>query len=53
LNKNPHPTPADVDEAMSNNICRCGTAQRIRAAVLKAANNVQSALPANRAGDEL
>jgi aerobic-type carbon monoxide dehydrogenase small subunit (CoxS/CutS family) len=35
LKKNPHPTAADVDEAMSNNICRCGTAQRIRAAILK------------------
>jgi aerobic-type carbon monoxide dehydrogenase small subunit (CoxS/CutS family) len=37
LKKNPKPTAADVDEAMSNNICRCGTAQRIRAAVLQAA----------------
>jgi isoquinoline 1-oxidoreductase subunit alpha len=39
LKKNPKPTAADVDEAMSNNICRCGTAQRIRAAVLRAAAN--------------
>lgn len=37
LRKNPKPTSADVDAAMSNNICRCGTAQRIRAAVLRAA----------------
>lgn len=37
LQKNPKPTSADVDAAMSNNICRCGTAQRIRAAVLRAA----------------
>lgn len=37
LRKNPRPTAADVDLAMSNNICRCGTAQRIRAAVLRAA----------------
>jgi aerobic-type carbon monoxide dehydrogenase small subunit (CoxS/CutS family) len=29
-----------VDEAMSNNVCRCGTAQRIRAAVLKAAQSI-------------
>jgi isoquinoline 1-oxidoreductase subunit alpha len=36
LRKNPRPTAADVDQAMSNNICRCGTAQRIRAAVLRA-----------------
>ncbi len=37
LHKNPRPTSAAVDEAMSNNICRCGTAQRIRKAVLRAA----------------
>ena len=37
LKKNPHPTARDVDEAMSNNICRCGTAQRIRKAILRAA----------------
>lgn len=41
LKKNPKPTAADVDNAMSNNICRCGTAQRIRAAVLKAAEQMQ------------
>jgi isoquinoline 1-oxidoreductase alpha subunit len=33
----PDPTEADVDAAMSGNICRCGTYQRIRAAVLRAA----------------
>ena len=37
LKKNPHPTASDVDDAMSNNICRCGTAQRMRAAILRAA----------------
>jgi aerobic-type carbon monoxide dehydrogenase small subunit (CoxS/CutS family) len=37
LKKNSKPSAVDVNEAMSNNICRCGTAQRIRAAVLKAA----------------
>ncbi len=37
LKKNPSPSPADVDEAMSANICRCGTQQRMRTAVLKAA----------------
>ncbi len=40
LKKNPTPTPADVDDGMSNNICRCGTAQRIRAAVLRAAQSM-------------
>jgi aerobic-type carbon monoxide dehydrogenase small subunit (CoxS/CutS family) len=37
LKKNPSPSAADVDEAMSSNICRCGTQQRMRRAVLKAA----------------
>ena len=31
------PTDADIDAAMSGNICRCGTYQRIRAAVHRAA----------------
>ena len=38
LKKNPKPTDADIDEAMTN-ICRCGTYQRIRAAVHMAAGN--------------
>jgi isoquinoline 1-oxidoreductase alpha subunit len=42
LKKNPKPTPAEVDTAMSHNICRCGTAQRIRKAVLRAANEMQT-----------
>ena len=36
LKKNPTPTDQDIDDAMSN-ICRCGTYQRIRAAVHMAA----------------
>ncbi|MGZ3409814.1 MAG: (2Fe-2S)-binding protein [Xanthobacteraceae bacterium] len=36
LSKKPKPTDRDIDEAMSN-ICRCGTYQRIRAAVHMAA----------------
>ena len=36
LKKNPHPTDKDFDDAMTN-ICRCGTYQRIRAAVHLAA----------------
>jgi len=51
LHKNPHPTSADVDEAMSNNICRCGTAQRIRKAVLRAAGATNgSAGPVTKGG---
>lgn len=37
LAKNPHPTDADIDEAMSGNLCRCGTYQRIRRAIKHAA----------------
>ena len=36
LKKTPKPTDKDIDEAMTN-ICRCGTYQRIRAAVHMAA----------------
>jgi len=36
LAKNPNPTDADIDAAMTN-ICRCGTYQRIRAAIHRAA----------------
>ena len=38
LSKKPRPSDADIDEAMTN-ICRCGTYQRIRAAVHLAAGN--------------
>ena len=33
LKRNPKPTDADIDDAMSGNICRCGTYVRIRAAI--------------------
>jgi len=33
LKTNPHPEDADIDAAMSGNICRCATYQRIRAAI--------------------
>lgn len=36
LRKKPHPTDRDIDKAMKGNICRCGTYQRIRAAIKKA-----------------
>jgi isoquinoline 1-oxidoreductase alpha subunit len=39
LKKNPKPTDMDIDDAMTN-ICRCGTYQRIRAAVHMAAANL-------------
>jgi aerobic-type carbon monoxide dehydrogenase small subunit (CoxS/CutS family) len=37
LRKNPKPTDADIDDAMSGNICRCGTYGRIRRAIHLAA----------------
>jgi aerobic-type carbon monoxide dehydrogenase small subunit (CoxS/CutS family) len=37
LAKNPKPSDADIDAAMSGNICRCGTYQRIRRAIHRAA----------------
>jgi aerobic-type carbon monoxide dehydrogenase small subunit (CoxS/CutS family) len=37
LSKKANPTDADIDDAMSGNICRCGTYQRIRKAIHKAA----------------
>jgi isoquinoline 1-oxidoreductase alpha subunit len=37
LAANPHPTDADIDDAMSGNICRCGTYVRIREAIKLAA----------------
>jgi isoquinoline 1-oxidoreductase alpha subunit len=40
LAKNPHPSDADIDAAMSGNICRCGTYQRIREAIHRAAGEV-------------
>ena len=39
LAANPRPTDADIDAAMSGNICRCGTYQRVRAAIHRAAGS--------------
>jgi len=39
LASNLHPTDADIDDAMSGNICRCGTYARIRAAIKLAAQS--------------
>jgi isoquinoline 1-oxidoreductase alpha subunit len=37
LKRNPRPSDADIDDAMSGNICRCGTYVRIRAAIKQVA----------------
>jgi isoquinoline 1-oxidoreductase subunit alpha len=39
LASNPHPTDSDIDDAMSGNICRCGTYLRIREAIKQAAQS--------------
>ncbi len=38
LKKSPQPTEDDIDRAMTGNICRCGTYDRIRRAIHRAAN---------------
>jgi isoquinoline 1-oxidoreductase subunit alpha len=42
LESNPAPTDADIDGAMSGNICRCGTYSRIRAAIHTAAGSIKA-----------
>ena len=54
LAKTPRPTDAQVDNAMGGNICRCGTYQRIREAIHRAAEahaaiTPQKALPEKKA----
>ena len=38
LEKNPSPTDTDIENAMSGNICRCGTYERIRKAIKRVSN---------------
>jgi isoquinoline 1-oxidoreductase subunit alpha len=42
LAANPKPSDADIDQAMSGNLCRCGTYQRIRKAIHRAADSMAS-----------
>lgn len=42
LAEKPRPTDADIDDIMAGNICRCGTYQRIRAAIKEAARETAS-----------
>jgi isoquinoline 1-oxidoreductase subunit alpha len=44
LNGNPRPSDADIDAAMSGNICRCGTYPRIRQAIHRAAELLAAGL---------
>jgi isoquinoline 1-oxidoreductase alpha subunit len=45
LTRTPHPTDADIDAAMSGNLCRCGTYPRIREAIHHAAEAAQAPAP--------
>jgi aerobic-type carbon monoxide dehydrogenase small subunit (CoxS/CutS family) len=42
LVRNPNPTDEDINSAMSGNICRCGTYQRIRRAIHRAAQTIRA-----------
>ena len=42
LRQIPNPSDSDIDESMSGNLCRCGTYQRIRKAIHKAASYEKS-----------
>ena len=50
LEKNPHPTDADIDAAVSGNLCRCGTYQRIRQAIHLAAEMMSKGNEMGRGG---
>jgi aerobic-type carbon monoxide dehydrogenase small subunit (CoxS/CutS family) len=39
LKENPHPSDEEIEEAMSGNICRCGTYTRIKQAIKTASNS--------------
>src|SRR5580700_11574720 len=52
LSENPDPSDADINAAMSGNICRCGTYPRIRAAIKRVAK-MQTKSSADRAPNSL
>ena len=49
INRTPHPTPENIDAAMTN-ICRCGTYPRIRTAIMTATGQAASAVQGTRNG---
>jgi aerobic-type carbon monoxide dehydrogenase small subunit (CoxS/CutS family) len=48
LDKNPHPTDADIREAMNTTLCRCMSYYRVQAAIKRAAKAVADARSASR-----
>jgi len=51
IKRNPKPSDADIDAAMSGNICRCATYSRIRQAIHSAAGNTATQAGQNRSGE--
>lgn len=45
LDKNPHPTDAEIRERMAGTLCRCMTYYRVQAAIRRAASAIASARP--------
>ena len=45
LRAKPNPTDSDIDEVMSDSVCRCGTYPRMRKAILRAAKAMQTKQP--------
>jgi aerobic-type carbon monoxide dehydrogenase small subunit (CoxS/CutS family) len=52
LKNNPHPTDQDIRDAMSGNICRCGTYPRIEAAIKSVVSGVKYFQPASASAAE-
>jgi isoquinoline 1-oxidoreductase subunit alpha len=52
LKRTPKPTDADIDNAMSGNICRCATYPRIRQAIHQAAGATATQAGASKSGQE-
>ena len=55
LARNSNPSDSDIDSAMNGNICRCGTYNRIREAIHKAATSAATdggAARSGRSGEE-
>jgi aerobic-type carbon monoxide dehydrogenase small subunit (CoxS/CutS family) len=50
LDKNPHPTDADIREAMNTTLCRCMSYYRVQAAIKRAAKAIADARSASRKG---
>ena len=50
LARNPDPSDADIDAAMGENVCRCGTYFRIRAAIKRVGAEADAAQPSREVG---